>query len=397
MPAHGAAFSVTPREDSIPLEVNKRVTQKTLPVLDHKLAVAACASKRSRKDDSRDEEPSPKRQKTDVQPIVIKQRQAVSAVARAAPRNAIPPSSSASRNTTPLNKGSISSRSAPAQPPSAESVKRKRGRPRLSDKLLSAIPIIKTEEAVTQIPLKSNLSQPRNTNGRFGRKDTLLKAQQRLARGVTGTSSSSDGGSPRKEKPELVQPTRSSPRKKRENDDPSHSEEHPRKRLSVEADTTKDESRSSQKVLPRASTFKGASLVSNPNPLRFASHAWANSVLQDEISSSEDERVPETPEDHLSPPATTIVDLDQEDQHLPLSTPSLSHGSLTYKPSPFAFAKRRWASSSTLSSPLEGNHEDMEHSDVKTPVADRTGRMSHSAHVPSHDPSRDEVCDVFIE
>lgn len=387
LPAHGAAFSVTPREDSIPLEVNKRVTQKTLPVLDHKLAVAACASKRSRKDDAREEEPPSKRQKTDLQPAVIKQKQVISAVTKATSRIAIS-SSSASRNTTPPNKGSISSKSALAQPSSAESVKRKRGRPRLSDKLLNAIPVIKTEESVTQIPLKSNLSQPRNTNGRFGRKDTLLKAQQRAARGFT--VSSSEGGSPRKEKPEPVHATRSSPRKKRENEDPSHNEEYPRKKLSLEADTSKDESRSLQKVLPRASTFKGASLVSRPNPLRFASHAWANSVLQDEVSSSEDERGPETPEDHLSPPAPTIIDLDREDQHLPLSTPSLSHGSLTYKPSPFAFAKRRWASSSTLSSPLEGNHEKVEHSEIKTPVADRIGRRSHSVHTQGYDPSRDE-------
>ncbi|KAF9451951.1 hypothetical protein P691DRAFT_698191, partial [Macrolepiota fuliginosa MF-IS2] len=325
LPAHGTAFSVTPREETTPSDINKRVTQKTLPVLDRKLAAAASASKRPRKEDLREEEPVPKRRKTDSS-------------------NTAHATSSTPSDKVFSSKETSSSKSTSETP---ESAKRKRGRPRLSDKLLNAIPIVKMEETMAEIPSKSPFFQPRNTNGRFGRKDTLVKAQQRAQRAAVSAAAVAEGNPlPRKERPEPPKPTRFSPRK-RGSEDLSYGEESPRKKTSLEVDRNRGESPPIQKVVPRrASTFKGATLVSKPNPLRFALHAWANPVLRDELSSSEDEKGPETPEDHLSPPAATIIDLEREDQDFPMSASALPRAPLTFKPSPFTFAKRRWASAS---------------------------------------------------
>ncbi|KXN85355.1 Histone-lysine N-methyltransferase SET9 [Leucoagaricus sp. SymC.cos] len=378
LPAHGTAFSVTPREETTPSDSNKRVTQKSLPDLDRKLAAAVSAGKRPRKEDSsKEDEPASKRRKTDVVPSVI-----VKVKPTATSKHTHTHTSASTSDRVSPKKESVS---APLHTTELVAVKRKRGRPRLSDKLIKTPPVVKVEEMPTEIPSKTTFTQPRNTNGRFGRKDTLIKAQQRAARVA---ASGSEGHSPsRKDRSEPAKPTRSSPRKKRENENPMHVDESPRKKQSMDIDHDKhhdEESLPIQKVLPRRqSTFKGASLVSNPNPLRFALQAWANPVLCDEDnSSSEDEQGPETPEDHLSPPAATIVDLEDSG---PGST--LPRAPLTYKPSPFTFAKRRWASASL--SPGLVSSKDV---DVRERIdsegfgqgsgSDRTVRRVQSMHAP---------------
>jgi len=101
-----------------------------------------------------------------------------------------------------------------------------------------------------------------------------------------------------------------------------------------------------QKVLPRpVSGFRGGRLFSNPNPLRFALHAWAGPLILDE-SSSDDEKAPETPDDGLSSaadiaPAEELMDsMFLPSSILPRAPP------LTCKPSPFVFAKNRWNATS---------------------------------------------------
>lgn len=340
VPAHGTAFSVTPREESTPSDSNKRVNPKTLPVLDRKLADAVSAGKRSRREDSREEEPVPKRRKMDTtSSAVLKPKQTSSSVTRM--NKSTPSAPTASDKMSPaLSKSSTESPS---------ELKRKRGRPRLSDKLLNSAPIVKAEETATHIPPKSSFSQPRNTNGRFGRKDTLLKAQQRAARAAAGVDGSSP---PRKERPQPL-PTRSSPRKRRAIEDLTNDDEESLRHQSpFNEDRDEEELLPLQRVLPRRGlNFKGASLVSNPNPLRFALQAWANPVLRGETSSSEDDQGPETPEDHYSPPPLSILDFEQDEHDFPMSAPPLPRAPLTHKPSPLTFAKRRWASTSL--SPLE--------------------------------------------
>jgi len=111
----------------------------------------------------------------------------------------------------------------------------------------------------------------------------------------------------------------------------------------------------SQRVLPRRSSgLKLGSLLSNPNPMRFARHAWKGPVLLDDSSSEEESTVgPETPED-LPSPAPEIITVEDEDDDdeinastLVLSLPT-ARAPLTYKPSPHAFSKRRWDSLNKL-------------------------------------------------
>ncbi|KAF5354983.1 hypothetical protein D9756_005385 [Leucocoprinus leucothites] len=424
VPPHGAAFSVTPREESTPSESNKRVTQKSLPVLDRKLAAAVSAGiKRSRKEDSHkeEEEPLSKRHKTDniLPSVVVKVKP--TAAARHSTGGISTSLSDKSSSSSSSRKESVSSKATLEQHNTPESGKRKRGRPRLSDKLINTplptvLPVVKVEEAPTQIPPKSNFSQPRNTNGRFGRKDTLLKAQQRAARAaatVTTKPMAETQQSPsRREKGEPPRPTRFSPRKKRDSEEAMHVDESPRKKPST-SDRNKKQLQgegSVQKVLPRrTSTFKGASLVSNPNPLRFALQVWANPVLCDEqssSSSSEDDQGPETPEDHLSPPAATVVDLEHEGaRDVPMLVSSntaaatadvkaaLPRAPLTYKPSPFTFAKRRWASASRspgLGSPMEVDPKEKEQQEGLVTRGGRSIRRVHSMHAPGFGLAGDE-------
>ena len=69
-------------------------------------------------------------------------------------------------------------------------------------------------------------------------------------------------------------------------------------------------------------------------------------------SSSDDEKPPVTPEDVQSPPASTvevesIPDPDISISSLLIPASALPRSALSFKPSPFDFAKRRWMSVST--------------------------------------------------
>jgi len=332
------------------------VTQKSLSVLDHKLAAAVSASKRTRKEDSHEEDQASKRRKTDA--LVVKVKLPAAA---ARPSTDSAPASVASSDTSVSEHG-----------------KRKRGRPRLSDQTVNTPPssshptIIKVEEIPTEIPSKLGISQPRTTNGRFGRK---LRSQQRAA---TFTKDPS-----KQQKSELSQPTRFSLRRKRENEHEGMDEPTRKKRS--------NEASQALKVLPRRmSAFKGASLVSNPNPLRFALKVWANPVLcdgddGDDVSSSsdddeeEDDQGPETPEDYLSPP----VDLVDHEASVDAKTTILPRARLTFKPSPFTYAKRRWASSGLV--------PDMETAKGQDGRGERTVRRLHDPRSGDNDEAN-EVC-----
>lgn len=321
-----------------PLDISvstRKVTHKALPVLDRKLAAAASASVSAHKRPSHEKkgERPVKRRKTEPVP----------------PRIETPSKS---------KKAEASTKDEPGPP--EEPVKRKRGRPRLSSPRLKgkAPPPVKVEDGDGSRPIHI---QPRNTNGRFGKKDKAMKREKAKEREKERqrerekerevAANAPDGVSARDERAKAkairngedeaaFQTTRISPRsKKRENEDANEQEDgSPRKKASLSREGEV------QRVLPRpASGFRGGRLVSNPNPLRFALHAWAGPVVLDE-SSSEDEKGPVTPEDEQSPPATDIA-ASEETIELPLFVPlpSLPRGPLTVKPSPFTYAKRRWA------------------------------------------------------
>ena len=210
-----------------------------------------------------------------------------------------------------------------------EPVKRRRGRPRLSSPRAIAKAQVKVEELQDDIPV---VAQPRATNGRFEKKDKSRR-KSRECSGVSSTVAKSDDDN------DLGQNTRTS-RRKRAIDTVEDLEAPPKKKSASERNPGAEVEGPVQKVIPRpASGFRGGRLFSNPNPLQFALYAWAGPLILDE-SSSDDEKQPETPEDGLSLAADIAP---PEDLSPSMFLPSiLPRAPLTYKPSPFVFAKNRW-------------------------------------------------------
>ncbi|KAF8161189.1 hypothetical protein B0H34DRAFT_699818 [Crassisporium funariophilum] len=337
IPPHGS-ISVTPREETVPPEnVTKRVTNKSILSLNQKIAAAAAmasasTSKQSRKHQreavEEPEERSLKRRKSELDPSL---------------KSKVTKTYSTKAKRLEANPSSVSAPVLVDAPP-----KRKRGRPRLSSPKRIVKSAVKLEESAEAEMPTVVVIQPRAQNGRFGKKDRSWRKSREMS-GTTGKSSQTER-SP--EKGDSMGGTRTSPRRKRSGDH-LESEESPRKRVAHDYLPTRKEKQDegpAQKVLPRpASGFRGGRLFSNPNPLRYALHAWAGPViLDDSSSSSDDEKHPETPEDDLSPAADIVSP--EEDVSTPLFLPQpliVPRAPLIYKPTPFAFAKNRWNSGST--------------------------------------------------
>ena len=234
-----------------------------------------------------------------------------------------------------------------------EPIKRRRGRPRLSSPRAIARAKVKVEELQVEIPV---VAQPRATNGRFGKKDKSGRKSREFSGGTSTVARSIEDDD------DLELKTRTSPRHKRGIDAVEDLEESPKKKSASKQDLDGGNDiievvrleGPAQKVLPRpASGFRGGRLFSNPNPLRFALHAWAGPLILDE-SSSDDEKQPETPEDGLSSTAE-IAPAEELSPSIFLSS-ILPRAPLTYKPSPFVFAKNRWnATSGTFNQVADNN------------------------------------------
>jgi len=306
-------ISVTPENES-PAEVLK-VTDKNLQMLVRKLAVAASASKNKSKKHLREQE-------EDAEERPIKRRKSEPEPLRHKPK---------------VTKTYSSFLKKSRRMPSPELVeKRGRGRPRLPSPKRVSQSKIKAEERLVEAG-KSVSSQPRAGNGRFGRKDKSSRKSGESASSShaheNGRSASCEGSTDGSGNDQRA--NRTSPRRKRANDDVEEVEESPRKRAAAVEEQV-EEPTAALRVLPRpVSGFRGGRLFSNPNPLQFALHAWSGPVVLDD-SSSEDEKHPETPEDDQS----SVVDVAGPDDE-PMYSPSL-RGSLTLKPTPFSFAKSRW-------------------------------------------------------
>ncbi|KAF8622713.1 hypothetical protein AX15_006804 [Amanita polypyramis BW_CC] len=332
---HSTSFLPTPCEEVTPVDNStRRVTHKALPVLDRKLQAAAAAASGhpSTKDSSKrhnqnhEEERPAKRTRLD------------------------------SAQETPFKSRKDSKSNDRMGAITAEPTKRRRGRPRIHFPEEMQPSEIKEEEK--PVSLSSPNKQPRNPNGQFGRKDDMSNPTS------PGKPSSSNGTRQVPIPEDKMDPANRistpsiSPRNRKRAIDVDEWE-HPRKRTlrghgNKYRDTTEPlEDAPLQKVLPRPTGFRNIRLLSNPNPLSFALQAWAGPVLLDESSSSdEEEKGIATPEDDQSPPAAIIAVLDDISPRVSpspayVSTPVLSRGALTYKPSPITFAKRRWASVSS--------------------------------------------------
>lgn len=317
MPPRGT-ISVTPEDDSPPEVLTKKVTDKTVQMLVRKLAAAASASKNKSKKHGREQE-------EDVEERHIKRRKSEPEPLRHKPK---------------VTKTYSSFLKKSRRVPSPEPVeKRGRGRPRLPSPKRVSQSKIKAEERLIEAG-KSVSAQPRAGNGRFGRKDKLSRKSGESASSShaheNGRSASCGGSSDGSVNDQRA--NRTSPRRKRANDDVEELEESPRKRAAAVEEQV-EEPTAALRVLPRpVSGFRGGRLFSNPNPLQFALHAWSGPVVLDD-SSSEDEKHPETPEDDQS----SVVDVaGPEDEPIYFPSLTLARGSLTLKPTPFSFAKSRW-------------------------------------------------------
>lgn len=329
-PAPGTTIAFTPRPPT-PVDHASKSSKKVLKYLKRQAEEASLAPKKRQREELDDPSPRPQKIPKGRERIVIRVRP-----------SAPEPSSSKTVKAAPED----------------TSAKRKRGRPRLSSSNpihtssldTSQVTVKVEEEDGGVLSFKDTFPQPRAQNGRFGRKD---KAPRKINESVSASRSPRTRS---EKKPDSASDARSiwtSPRRKRPMegilDDQQDS---PRKSARTAAD---EQPESSQRVLPRRSSgLKLGSLLSNPNPMRFARHAWKGPVLLDDSSSEDDSTIgPETPEDLPSPaPEIITVEDDDDDGEIDVSTLVLSlpaaRAPLTYKPSPHAFSKRRWDSLNKL-------------------------------------------------
>ena len=378
VPLHGTGSLPTPREDPTPVESStKRVTHKVLRVLDRKLEAAASASARSRKRDEDVSERPTKRRKTESGSSVVE-------------------------NLPKVKKADNSKKTDnPTAEVSEQPVKRKRGRPRLTSPRAQKVKV-KVEEK-TPHPQGENIKgQPRNSNGRFGEKDASKSTKKVSSPDLQRNGMSRAERALERERVKKVNDgegeskgnggTWTSPRRKRgiegegEGEDEGLTELSPRKRRYWRR-------REFKKVLPRSTTsFRGGKLFCNPNPLSFALHAWGGPVVLDE--SSDDEKPPVTPDDVQSPPASIVEvesnpDADVSISSLLIPASALPRSALSFKPSPFDFAKRRWMSVSSGNindrQPLPSEDENLNTSTLDNTSHD-IGKMNNNTQysIPSH-------------
>ncbi|KAF9566673.1 hypothetical protein CPC08DRAFT_627960 [Agrocybe pediades] len=326
VPRRGGTTTVVEREESVPVEIlTKKVTPKGLKVLDRKLAAAANlkGKKRSRAEEEEEE----------------KERQRLAKRRKSMPESVVHKAKVVKTYSSNAKKAKRAPSPSPSpEPIEDETSKRRRGRPRLSlpeklDKQLS----VKLEEDATEMS-NAVLSQPRSTNGRFGKKDKALK---KLHSGAKSSQSNSASGSTERQYDSDRQAGARRFERVQDTVDVGADVD------SMDVDERVASPLVQKRVLPRpVSGFRGGRLFSNPNPLQYALHAWKGPVVLDD-SSSDDEKHPETPEDHDSIAVGIITD--GEPVILTKAVPSMMpRAPLTFKPSPHALAKRNWNSAATI-------------------------------------------------
>ncbi|KAG6849992.1 hypothetical protein H0H93_002782 [Arthromyces matolae] len=290
-------FPPTPREDNAPESASSRVLNKSLSVLDRKLAAVASTSQKRHAHDRGENERPTKRQKTE--PTQIERSTQVS-------------------NNTISKKPSWDP--APMEPPSE---KRKRGRPRLN-RDASGLPI-----RTPPRPPSAPGAQPRDVNGRFEKK---TPSSPKKEDSVTLSSRAERAMERDRVKAQSEHSPDSDATSRKRTIDDLDLQELPSKRPYHRREPPK-------RAIPRQTSTIFKQLFSNPNPYSFARRAWGGPVTFDD--SSEDEKEPVTPEDVQSSSATIdVADIDLTS--LPISLP---RSASIFKPSPFTFAKRRWTSS----------------------------------------------------
>ncbi len=317
--SQGTPREITPLGESTP---SRRLSQKVLTALDRKLAASASVTpSRSFKRHAREDDRPSKRLKLDTI------------------------SSSASPTSTPhytpskLTYGK-SSRHDTATSISAGLDRRTRGRPRIHP-VSEPAPVVK-QEPEDDLPIPAPFKdQPRTNNGQFDKKQKkfrpkpgpiLNRAERALEREKVRLKLEQQRGAP-------------IPDKKRswevDEDLESNGSPTPKKARHGIEQSSPTPSRLPKPAMP---------LLGNPNPLNFAMRAWAKQRSGDDDSSSSSDG-PVTPA-ACSPPPVEIRDG---------SIPPIEVArpiTVTFDPSPFNFAKRRWSALSKAKSSIMDTSND---------------------------------------
>ena len=372
IPTHGT-FLHTPRE-STPLGVpTKRVTDKGLPTPDKKPAAVPALSRPGNKETAHGDRPL-KRRKTEpsVTATPVKAQQ------------------------VNLGNGKSGTGRHSLQSAAAEQVdppKRKRGRPRLSSPRRQEPKVeVQSDKVLMKRKSIAVQNQPRDSNGRFGKKGIsngrftrkkfmhrnvmLSRAQRAIERGRLKERKMADADCA----------SISSSRKRSRFD--FEERDHPSKNTGDGGEV----GTAFAQHLPfgtswSAQGFKSMGLFRAPNPMSFARRTWVELTevsesqkarkaldrMNDSLTTSGEETDPPvTPEELFS--SATVVDIsgpgsdNDETRKRPytdgdgptnasgskfLQIPAYPIGAPTLKPSPFSFARRRWASMSI--SPDDGS------------------------------------------
>jgi len=355
IPAHGTAFLPTPREESAPAEtVARRVSQKTLPALDQKLAAAASAWSKTRHHQTIGGEGSSKR-KAETGPRVDMSAKAKEVLL-------------GRRHSYPSTKTQAT-----------DLPKRKRGRPRLSSPVSK--PELPTGDKSLRLKSLAVQNQPRDSNGRFGKKGASNGRFTRKRFTATVIASSSVASRAQralergkikswleqKEESEMENPedqiSSHEVTRKRNGDD---LEESPSKKARYNLD--EEAKQASRFVFPPERPaffhFRGIGLFGTPNPMSFARRTWGTKTeireatndgmdkdrkTESPLTSGDESDPPVTPDDHTPSLAIARSEEDRERTKNGDSgklKPPAPHPlvALTFKPSPFNFARRRWVS-----------------------------------------------------
>ncbi|KAK1232330.1 histone lysine methyltransferase Set9 [Marasmius sp. AFHP31] len=326
LPGTTSSFVLTPREDSTPVETLQRVTHNALSTLDRKLAAAAASSskRKGQSDDSSREEPPPKKARISL---------------------SLSPSKSQTR----------AKESEPATSISDAPPKRKRGRPRLTSPRAQKKPppvIVKQEEEEVTLSLLKD--QPRRPNGQFGGKSIKIDLSSASSQAPSSPARSREQRALEREKMKERLEKGSPDGRKRAGESMDGSFSKRGRWGDVEP---------LQRMFPKPAPFRTRSgLFTRPNPVRFASQAWAGPLItEDDMLSSEEEKGPDTPGDSASPPA--IIEVIDDAEKIKANILGVVP-SLTYKPTPFNFARRRWKSLSRT--PTEERQEPPPEFDVES-------------------------------
>ena len=311
-PNRVCAPGTTALEPSPPpsLSTSSLLNRRVLPVFQKKLTDAARVRELVTSDD---EEPPPKRRRANSDPPVPKAA-ASSSVASRAPAPSLP-------------------RKNPVDPKTG---KPKRGRPRNQPVETESLPVdVKIEDedtpGSTDVKAQDLQNQPREGNGRFGKKEARSEGAQYT-------------------QPALSRFERAAERERRkEQTEPSASfSKRTRASLGSEHDTDGDGTKRFRPLLTSREGYR-VGLELRPNPQAFSQKTWRSHASKSDSSAPSENSLTSEDSDGLITPSVAsepaasplIVGADINLLHLE------EHKQfLLVKPSPLAFARRRWSSSS---------------------------------------------------